>query len=213
MTEVEVYWNCRALLLQSESWSDPNSFNQLIRYIELCERWYPTLKKCKSKEEFEALDAEPPRTKPSRTIKAAASKQELPKQEPPKQEPLPKHEVKKPDDELPAEILDWVCRNVGLRLTEQDREAVAKKNRDGSIGLIVVNDEGMYPVESYGITPHGVYGVKITGDSYNRGKPNNIKGELHAIRPQYFTSETISSRVELSRISMFQVHYWISEKR
>lgn len=39
-----MYWRCRELLLTSEPWVDPVGFDRLVKYIELCEGWYPGLK-------------------------------------------------------------------------------------------------------------------------------------------------------------------------
>lgn len=39
-----MYWRCRELLLTSEPWVDPIGFDRLVKYIELCEGWYPGLK-------------------------------------------------------------------------------------------------------------------------------------------------------------------------
>ena len=42
--ELGMYWRCRELLLTSEPWVDPVGFDRLVKYIELCEGWYPGLK-------------------------------------------------------------------------------------------------------------------------------------------------------------------------
>jgi len=52
MNELELYWMCRAKLLESEPWVDPFGFDRLSKYIEMCHGWYPGLQHAQSQEQY-----------------------------------------------------------------------------------------------------------------------------------------------------------------